>query len=408
MTPPPQQDPLSSAVSRSRELPFGPDGQLRPEVFAAVREAYARRSGFTLLFADEDGNLLYGMPECLQFPCRLSCRECRKEALERSIHEGHPAVCLCADQYAIWSVPVMLNQEIKGALIVVGVPAPGRPEPVVSEFESACEVLLEMAVERNLTNREYLESRRRQAAPRFPSHRDPQALSGSLAFRQYKPGLDAAETRLAQAILQEERALAREALQSIVAILRAVTELPLPILQGYATHLLSAMHEGAEAASGRFALILEHCYTSTARLLAQRTAEELFEELERSLETLLDLVHRTPGKENAGQLGRALSHMETHYGQALTRREVAQAAGVSESHLSRLIREKTGRSFTEILNRYRVDRAAQLLLRTEKNLLTIALEVGFSDQSYFGRVFRRYHGQTPDHFRQVRRSAAQT
>jgi transcriptional regulator GlxA family with amidase domain len=47
----------------------------------------------------------------------------------------------------------------------------------------------------------------------------------------------------------------------------------------------------------------------------------------------------------------------------------------------------------------RVDRAAELLRHTDKGLLQIALEVGFNDQSYFTKVFRRYLRMTPREYR---------
>lgn len=389
---------------RSVGVPFLPTGQLHPDVFQGIRRAYVERTGYNLLYADADGNLLYGMPDCLRFPCRLSCRDCRREALERAIHDGQPAICLCADHFAIWGVPVMLNQSIQGALIVVGVPATPPPEKADStSFEEACEILLQLAVAHNLTNREYLEARRRLfPPPALADERPRQTLSASFSLRTHKQNLEALENRLGQAILQVESSQAQEALEEIISILRSVPELPRQILQGYGTHLLGYMHQSAETASGRYAIVLEHCYTSTARLLAHEDPEEVFGEFASSLGTLLDLVQRNPAEEGCGQLGRALNFMETHFGSQITRGDVARAAGISESHLSRLLREKTGRSFTDILNRYRVDRAAQLLLHTHKNLLAIALEVGFSDQSYFGRVFRRYYLQTPDQYRQHR------
>lgn len=393
--------------SRRWALPFDANGQLREEVFGEIQRLYRTRTGYNILYADQEGNLLFGMPDCQRFPCRLSCRECRREALERAIQRGHPAVCLCADQFAIWGVPVMLNQDTRGALIVVGVPAPQEAEVSTANFEEACQQLLELAVEHNLTNRNYLESQRSRGALRQFQTLPPEtrALSSTLTFRNLRPALEREEARLGQGILQEDDALAHEAIEGIVNLLRSLSDLPRAILHGYGTHLLTLMHQSAETASGRYTIVLEHCYTCTARLLSQETPEDVFTEWIRSLGTLLDLVRRNHSEESSSQLGRALSHMEVHFSEQLTRNDVARIAGVSESHLSRLLREKTGRSFTEILNRHRVDRAAQLLLRTQKNLLTIALEVGFSDQSYFGRVFRRYYGQTPDQFRHGRETS---
>jgi len=101
-------------------------------------------------------------------------------------------------------------------------------------------------------------------------------------------------------------------------------------------------------------------------------------------------------------LARALEFMETHLADDLTREQTARVAGLSPSHFSHLMRAKTGWSFTELLTRLRVDRACQLLVRTDAPLAQIALECGFGDQSYFTRVFRKRTGRTPGDYRHGR------
>ena len=91
--------------------------------------------------------------------------------------------------------------------------------------------------------------------------------------------------------------------------------------------------------------------------------------------------------------------MEEHLGERLDRDSVARVAGLSGSHFSRLIRERTGRTFTDLMAQYRVDRAKTLLRRTGKSIVQIAMECGFEDQSYFSRVFKRYTGTSPRGYR---------
>ena len=47
----------------------------------------------------------------------------------------------------------------------------------------------------------------------------------------------------------------------------------------------------------------------------------------------------------------------------------------------------------------RIDRAAEMLARTDKEIAVIALECGFRDQSYFTKVFKRYRNTTPLRYR---------
>jgi transcriptional regulator GlxA family with amidase domain len=78
---------------------------------------------------------------------------------------------------------------------------------------------------------------------------------------------------------------------------------------------------------------------------------------------------------------------------------------MSPSHFSRYFRKHLGQSFTDVLNQMRIDRAADMLANSDRDLKMIALDTGFPDQSYFTKVFRRHRGLTPAEFRrQARRS----
>ena len=100
---------------------------------------------------------------------------------------------------------------------------------------------------------------------------------------------------------------------------------------------------------------------------------------------------------------KATTYLESHIREDLTRESVAKAVGISPSHFSRLIREKKGRTFTDLLNQYRIERACVLLVRSSNTLAHIANETGFCDQSYFSKVFRRYKDMSPAKYRETHR-----
>lgn len=83
-------------------------------------------------------------------------------------------------------------------------------------------------------------------------------------------------------------------------------------------------------------------------------------------------------------------------------RDVAAAAGVHPSHLTRAFRRYFGESLGEYARRLRIDWAATELWRTDDAISDIALEAGFSDQSHFTRAFRRAYGRTPAGYRRER------
>ena len=95
----------------------------------------------------------------------------------------------------------------------------------------------------------------------------------------------------------------------------------------------------------------------------------------------------------------ALGFIAENYMNKISLNDVAQNVYVHPTHLSRLLNQHTSCSFREYINRMRITRARQLLLNPELNIATICSEVGFSDQSYFDKVFKTLEGVTPSQFR---------
>lgn len=79
---------------------------------------------------------------------------------------------------------------------------------------------------------------------------------------------------------------------------------------------------------------------------------------------------------------------------------VAEALGVSRSHLNRSFHQQHGCNPAEWLRRRRVFSACQPLRDSRKPIAEIALELGYADQAHFSRVFRQSVGMTPLRYRQ--------
>lgn len=96
---------------------------------------------------------------------------------------------------------------------------------------------------------------------------------------------------------------------------------------------------------------------------------------------------------------RAVAYLHQNYARPLARWEIADAIGVSEDYLSRVFHRELGLSPWDYLNRYRIEQAKQLLRYTSATIRAIACQVGFKDQLYFSRVFRKLTGLSPSTFR---------
>jgi AraC-like DNA-binding protein len=88
-----------------------------------------------------------------------------------------------------------------------------------------------------------------------------------------------------------------------------------------------------------------------------------------------------------------------HFSQKITLASLAKASGMSVTHLCRYFKKVTGKTLTDYVKRYRVDKAKELLIEDERSITWIAYEVGFESHSYFDRIFHQITRLTPQEFR---------
>jgi transcriptional regulator GlxA family with amidase domain len=116
-----------------------------------------------------------------------------------------------------------------------------------------------------------------------------------------------------------------------------------------------------------------------------------------------------PGGDRSGQwpqlsrwISHAIDYLSSHFGDDLSIDRLADALGISGSHLAHLFRAETGTSVHDFLNHVRVEVARHLLSHTDETLIEIAASVGFFDASHLSRVFQQICGERPS---DCRRSA---
>jgi AraC-like DNA-binding protein len=96
---------------------------------------------------------------------------------------------------------------------------------------------------------------------------------------------------------------------------------------------------------------------------------------------------------------RALDYIDNNFSRSLTLNEVAEKSGMSKYHFCRVFKSKTGKSFTEYLNKKRIEAAKHLLTSRKVNVSEVCFAVGFNDLSYFTRVFKEVSGRKPSEFK---------
>ncbi len=105
---------------------------------------------------------------------------------------------------------------------------------------------------------------------------------------------------------------------------------------------------------------------------------------------------------------RVLNFVSERYGRTIQLEELAEQAGLSPFHFSRVFKKTIGQTPHQFVTSYRVEQAKRQLADPEEPLIDIAMACGFSDQAHFTRVFKQLTGRTPRGWRLHEQDSSKT
>ncbi|WP_339269393.1 response regulator [Paenibacillus sp. FSL W8-0187] len=100
------------------------------------------------------------------------------------------------------------------------------------------------------------------------------------------------------------------------------------------------------------------------------------------------------------EVQKILQYIHEHYEQDITVKSMSGYVMMGENYVSALFKKKTGRTLIHYLHQVRVDKAIAYLLQTDLPVHEISLRVGFVNDNYFIKIFKRLTGFTPSKYRQ--------
>jgi YesN/AraC family two-component response regulator len=96
---------------------------------------------------------------------------------------------------------------------------------------------------------------------------------------------------------------------------------------------------------------------------------------------------------------KAMEYITLNYSQQLSPVTIADFLHVSLSYLEKQFKKETGNTISYFIAAYRCSMAADLLKNTKQSVSDIAFYVGYSDNNYFVKVFKKYYDKTPGQYR---------
>jgi AraC-like DNA-binding protein len=96
---------------------------------------------------------------------------------------------------------------------------------------------------------------------------------------------------------------------------------------------------------------------------------------------------------------KAADTLRHNYSQSLSLEQLAAHVGLSPSHMSRSFSKEVGMSISQYVAAIRCEEAAAMLAGSDASVQQISAYVGYLDNNYFVKVFKKQYGMTPSEYR---------
>ena len=207
------------------------------------------------------------------------------------------------------------------------------------------------------------------------------------------------EQRLVGMIRHGDRAGAAELINQLLSVLYLSANGDFPRLRQGATELVTVFSRAAIEGGADAGAIFGEKRVLDRRMAASATLDELSALLVSVFNRFVGYVFDFSQFQHANAIRQVVGYVRSHVAERITLAGAAREVWLSPSYLSSVFSAETGMSFTAYVQAVRIDKSKELLLSTHQTVAEIAAATGFSDQSYFTKVFTRATGTSPTQFR---------
>lgn len=215
----------------------------------------------------------------------------------------------------------------------------------------------------------------------------------------------AKERILLSLIAQGDYANANQILNELLGFVLFASGRDMSLTKARILELVVLMSRAALEGGASVDAILKLNNTFLSQVQKTASIEDLSVSLSAMLKRFADCVFTGTSTRHADLIQRAIQFLNTRYASHVDLRTVSGHLHMSAAHFSKVFKEETGQGFVHFLNQLRVERSKELLRDHSIRLAGISEMVGFDDQSYFTKVFRKHTGMSPGQYRKNRGQA---
>lgn len=144
-------------------------------------------------------------------------------------------------------------------------------------------------------------------------------------------------------------------------------------------------------------------YAATVRKNAENAESigEFCNIYKRSFINIMKEVYEYKREEESTPVKDAKAYIKENYNTTISLEEISEYVQLSPVYFSRLFKKVEGKNYIDYLTEIRMEAAKEKLRLTRASIECIALEIGYSDEKYFRKLFKKYNGIKPTEYRKL-------
>jgi len=225
-----------------------------------------------------------------------------------------------------------------------------------------------------------------------------QAINPELFACEYPIELEHA---LQLAIVQGDGSKTRELLNQLLGYIFFHSDNDFRLIKSRVVELIVLLSRSAIRGGAETALIFAQNDDYLRQIERFQTLEQLSVWLTGVIDQFVNYTFSFAEIKHTDTIHKAAAYIRDHCTEKLTVDEIANAVFLSKSYLSSIFRNEMKCNLTSYINLCRVERSKSLLRNGAMSLAEIASTVGFDDQSYFTKVFKKHAGMSPKKYRET-------
>ncbi len=167
------------------------------------------------------------------------------------------------------------------------------------------------------------------------------------------------------------------------------------MLQTFTTVRTAVLGAMPEVKRGKAA---EHYYMAYQNA---RNFQNVFQNIYEMLRKYIQEEQKQLNEKLCKPIEEAIHYMRKNYGNCVSLEDVAEAANVSAPYLSKIFKEKMEIGFNDYLTKIRLEESQKFLIDTNLSVKEIAFMVGYSDEKYYSKLFKKFVGIKPTDYRRL-------